>query len=119
MRITESPMDFHDYYQDPRFARKIPRLNQDWRERCGDNIYYRNDAGEWVQDQRACYHTTQSNFLQDTHYPRVFISNYYFYFGEPAPIPPENFSALLKIGRGCVSHEGEEVRSFIAWLEQT
>lgn len=45
MRISERPMDFDDYYRDPRFASKKAR-DGSWKDRCGDNKYYRDKTGE-------------------------------------------------------------------------
>ncbi|MDJ0835051.1 MAG: hypothetical protein QNK37_00960 [Acidobacteriota bacterium] len=42
MRITEI-LDFDDYFHDPRFKNKKPIIEGDLKERCGDNIYYREN----------------------------------------------------------------------------
>jgi hypothetical protein len=118
MQISEPPMDFHDYYRDTRFARKKAR-DGSWQERCGDNIYFRDEAGCWVQAPN--FHHTPEKIEQDTRRPRVFISNYFFYFGEKAPVIPESFTSLLRTGKwpqGCGPyHEGKLVGEFVKWLE--
>jgi hypothetical protein len=114
MRISEV-MDFDAYYRDPRFAKKKAR-NGSWKARCGDNIYFRKDGG-WVQ-ALAFHHKSRKNIAQDTRYPRVFISNYFFYFGEESPDIPEQFVSLVKTGRGCEYHEDKTVDAFVKWLER-
>src|SRR5262249_7733821 len=47
MKISEV-LDFDVYYRDKRFARK-KASNRGWREWCGDNMYFTNEAREWVQ----------------------------------------------------------------------
>src|SRR5438132_14058913 len=47
MRIADV-LDFDDYYRDRRFAAKKPQ-HGGWRERCGDNIYFRDESGRWAQ----------------------------------------------------------------------
>jgi hypothetical protein len=115
MRISEV-IDFDSYYRDPRFAEKKPD-GRSWRKRCGDNIYFRDVAGRWVQ-ARAFYHTSPELIEQDTRYARVFVSDHYFYFGENAPALPAEFASLVQTRQGCTYHEGETVQAFIEWLEQ-
>lgn len=46
-------LDFDAYYRDGRFKKKKPRKDGTWQERAGDNIYFMNPAGEYVQDNNA------------------------------------------------------------------
>ena len=119
MRISEV-LDFDDYYRDQRFAGKRARAGS-WRERCGDNIYFRNGAGEWEQ-ALAFYHTCPRDIEKDTRNPCVFISDHFFYFGENAPARsdlPVEYASLVNTGISHRHHEGESVHAFIEWLEQT
>jgi hypothetical protein len=115
MRVSEV-LDFDTYYRDQRFSEKRAS-NRSWHERCGDNIYFRNEAGQWVQ---ACayFHTSPEQMAQDTRYPWVFISDHFFYFGENAPAIPEEFTDLVQTRQGCTYHEGQIVLGFIEWLER-
>jgi hypothetical protein len=116
MQISEV-LDFDDYYRDPRFAVKKARAGS-WQERCGDNIYRRDEDGEWVQAV-AFFHTTPGIIEQDLRHPRVFISDYFFYFGENAPAIPTKFATLVQIRQGTSYHQGVIVQAFIDWLQQT
>lgn len=118
MRISEV-LDFDDYYKDKRFTRKRPSSGS-WRKRCGDNIYFRNKAGRWMQAD-TFHHASSAQIAKDTRYPRVFISDYFFYFGENAPILPIEFASLIRARNGCCCNEDKEEtsRAFIEWLEET
>jgi hypothetical protein len=116
MRLSEPAMDFDEYYRDPRFRSKKAR-DKSWKGRCGDNIYYRDDTQRWKQ-ARAFHHTTPEDKKRDTRYPRVFISDYFFYFGENAPVLDKQFASLVRIGRGCEYHYDETVLAFVKWLER-
>lgn len=114
MRVSEV-LDFDYYYRDRRFAAKKPRGSR-LPERCGDNIYFRNAAGQWEQTPGS-YHTPE-DFEPDTRHPRVFISDHFFYFGAAAPEIPEEFSSLLQTRQGFTYHEGQLVTKFVNWLER-
>jgi transcriptional regulator with XRE-family HTH domain len=117
MRISERPMHFDDYYRDRRFARKKAR-DGTWKDRCGDNIYFRDEAGRWIQTHD--FHHNAKNIKQDTrNLGHVFISDYFFYFGEQAPVIPIEYSSLVRIGRRTSPyHTGATVQAFIDWLER-
>jgi hypothetical protein len=116
MRVSEV-LNFDSYYRDPRFAAKKadPR---NWRTRCGDNIYFLNGAGSWTQGL-AFFHTTPGQVEQDTRHPRVFVSDYYYYFGENAPEVPIRHRPLLKTRQGIRYFRGAAVTSFVEWIEGT
>ena len=117
MRVSEV-LDFDDYYQDPRFQTKKPR-GATWEDRCGDNIYYRDDEGEWRQG-KAFYHTEPERVGKDTKHPRVFISDHFYYFGENAPPLPAEFGSLIRRSQGCACTGSKEtVLGFVAWLGST
>jgi hypothetical protein len=117
MRISEV-LDFDAYYRDPRFAAKKARPRT-WQERRGDNIYFRDRDGRWAQ-ALTFFHTRPGDLEKDTRYPRVFISDHFWYFGENAPKIPSRYSALVRMRQGCgCSHNSATVRSFVTWLETT
>lgn len=90
MKVSEV-LDFDTYYNDPRFDHKKPRFDQSWREACGDNIYHLADDGSWAQNHPTLFHGTPQNRIQDTRHPRVFISDHFHYFGENAPMIPDQY----------------------------
>jgi hypothetical protein len=115
MRVSEI-LDSDAYYQDKRFSAKKASARS-WRKRCGDNIYFRNHVGEWVQAV-AFYHTTPESIEQDIRYHRVFVSDHFFYFGERAPAMPRQYRSLIQTRHGCSYHQGKLVEAFVAWLEE-
>lgn len=116
MRISEV-LPFDEYYRDPRFAMKKPRLDGDWRERSGDNLYHLED-GRWVMDDNPS-HDPARYLAKDTRKPRVFISDHFFYFGANAPHIPAELSELIRERQGCRCHERQAlIDEFTAWLER-
>lgn len=116
MRVSEV-LDFDKYYRDSRFAGKKASSGS-WQARCGDNIYFRSGAGHWAQSD-AHYHTRPGDLEKDTRYPRVFISDHFYYFGENAPAVPAEYASLIQTRQGCrCSGDPETARRFIGWLEQ-
>jgi hypothetical protein len=81
MQVSEV-LDFDTYFVDDRFEYKKPHPGSDWRVRCGDNIYHREDSA-WRQEWFP-FHNQPWQLLQDTRHPRVFVAEEYFYFGENA-----------------------------------
>jgi hypothetical protein len=110
-------LDFDQYYRDERFTTKRARAGG-WRDRCGDNIYFRNADDQWVQ-ALAFRHTSPEEIRRDTRHPRVFISDHFFYFGENAVVLPDEYVSLTKVGRGCRYHQGRTAEAFVEWLERT
>ena len=84
---------YEDYFGDRRFQRKKPRLDRTWKQKCGDNIYFRGPAGEWIQHENAQFHEDERIQKQDTKNAKVFISNHFFYFGENAIAIPARLLA--------------------------
>jgi hypothetical protein len=120
MRISEV-LDFDHYYRCPLFEGKKPNRGS-WQTRCGDNIYFRDGTGRWAQDDLACYHTGPGWLEEDTRHPRVFISDHFYYFGENAPVFPNEYTSLIKRGRGCRyarDPDVDVVDGFIEWLNRT
>ncbi len=117
MRVSEV-LDFAQYYRDPRFEQKKASA-VDWQHRCGDNIYFRDSDGQWKQGT-AFFHTSPKEIEQDTRYPRVFISDHFFYFGEKAPNFLGPFASLIQTSRGCrYADNAETALGFVKWLEET
>ena len=119
-------LEFDEYYDDPRFQTKKPRRNGTWQERCGDNIYFMGEDGEYKQ-AFTYYHVGPEYLKNDTRRrgrsqerPRVFVSDHFFYFGEKAPLIPEEYKSesLFPGGRGCrYARDLELAQKFVQWLE--
>lgn len=126
MRVTER-VTFDDYWNDTRFAPKRPDLTGSRMRAFGDNIYHRNESGDWVQEDS--HHSLPGgeinlvNLLDDTQTDVVLISNEFWYFGANAPLIPEQFR-----GDGpsnICAHRGHKVNfspgvveGFLEWLQQ-
>ncbi len=116
MQISET-LRFDKYFADPRFEKKKPNVRGSWRERVGDNMYYRNEEGQWVR-HRTLHHLEPEFFVRDLKHPVVFISEYFFYFGSNAPAIPAEFQELIWRRQGCKSnHDPQVVRGFLSWLK--
>ncbi|HEX8830700.1 MAG TPA: hypothetical protein VF705_06005 [Longimicrobium sp.] len=118
MRVSDV-LEFDDYFRDSRFEAKRPRRNGDWQNRCGDNIYHLGADGRYKQEF-TFHHDEPERLETDTRYPRVFISDHFFYFGENAPDIPAEFGALIRDRQGCRKNFPPDlVRDFVGWLEST
>jgi hypothetical protein len=123
MRISET-LDLDKYFRDKRFEGKKAR-SKGWRERCGDNIYYRDDNGvysggdgsKWMQ-ATAFFHAARNEIEKDLKHHFVFISEHFFYFGENAPALPPQFRSLEWPRQGVKCHAGEIAEQFVQWLEE-
>jgi hypothetical protein len=117
MRVSEV-LDFGDYFRDKRFDMKKAR-SDNWQTQCGDNIYFR-DAADELRQAMAFFHTNKEAIEKDTRYPRVFISDHFFYFGENAPAIPSRYAELVRERQGCrCSYSPDIARGFVDWLERT
>lgn len=94
MRVDEI-MQFDDYWHDERFAAKRPVRRGSMRQRYGDNIYHRDDEGNWVQaDSRHSLDDGTPNpdhIAKDTKADAVLLSRDYVYYGRVAPEIPAQF----------------------------
>ena len=107
MRVTEI-LSFEEYNADPRFVRKKPYRSGSRKQSCGDNIYFRNPAGNcWLQ--RDSFHTTDAgeqhprHIARDTGVNRVLISDDFIYYGGYGPRIPEE---LVDAGGRSVCKHG-------------
>ena len=84
MKVTET-LTFNEYYKDKRFLLKKPFVEGSLKTMHGDNVYYKNPKGKWIQDDCHHNHTDPKirckNIDMDTKEDRVLISDYFFYFG--------------------------------------
>jgi hypothetical protein len=103
---VDAIMSFNEYFDDPRFQSKKPRMNGSKKALRGDNIYYKDSENEW--NQLHSHHsypggsTNTINLKTDTSADRVLISYNYRYFGKCAiPIPDEFMNHVYKKTQGC------------------
>ena len=91
MRITDA-LTYDDYWADPRFLPKRPRLHGSKKQAFGDNIYHRDHRGGWRQENShhslADGSENQRNIANDTQTDRVLVSGDYVYWGGEGPSLP-------------------------------
>lgn len=117
MRVSEA-LDFDEYFRDARFKKK-KFCDQGWKEKSGDNIYFKNDSGDWEQAETQ-YHEDEHHQEKDLKHPTVFVGREFYYFGEAAESVPDRFRPLLRIGKGCCcKHPIDLVEEFITWIRET
>ena len=130
MCVSEA-MTYDEYWSDDRFFRKRPNFLGSLKQAYGDNIYYRDDFGEWVQQHSHHSHEDGTpnikNIRRDTKANRVIVGLDYIYWGGNGPLIPKKFRNYK--GRDVCGARGHQckfpedlVRDFIEWLtplEQT
>ena len=112
-------LHFDDYHSDKRFRSKMPRYSGDWRELCGDNLYFTAPSGEWDRVDSPL-HLEPELFAKDTKHPYAFVGKHFYYFGEEAVKTPRRFQSLVHARHGCkASHDPATVEMFVSWLQST
>lgn len=112
-------LPFDEYFKDPRFQKKKPVINGTWRQRCGDNIYFRDKTGTW-QQYPSLYHRARRKIEQDLKHPRVFIAKHFYYFGDNAKPIPSRYDSMIRKRQGVKgNHDPDLVNDFLRWLQTT
>lgn len=127
MRV-DSILGFDEYWDDPRFFYKRPRLNGSLVQIFGDNIYHRDPTSkEWIQEDS--HHSRKDgtpdpiNVARDTKSTQVLVSRHFAYFGCMAPeIPPDlrnvGGNDLCKSGLGHKANFTEpHIEAALEWVE--
>lgn len=121
MRVEEILL-FDEYWLDPRFTRKKPKMNGSMMHRYGDNIYRTGPGGAYLQ--LDSFHSEDDGSMSAANRKRdtgttekVLISNEFAYFGKSAPLVPEALRFVVKTGPGhkCRFADHEQV-ALQAWL---
>lgn len=132
MRITGS-MTFCEYYESDEFQTKKPNMGGSLKQAFGDNIYYKDERGLWMQNNS--HHswedgtTNCNNQIKDTEVDRVLIGKEFTYWGGRGPVIPSDFfcyqsakDSLIKpydirAGRGHkVCFPKDMISCFLQWL---
>ena len=119
MKINDIiPME--DYWNDIRFRSKKPIINGSLQLMYGDNFYYKDDQGIWMQENSAHSNkdgTPNSEHLKaDTSGENALISNFFFYFGQAAPFLPPNLHCVCHTTQGQKLLTEEQGENFVNWL---
>ena len=124
MRVSEA-LTFNEYWSDERFVRKRPNLQGSLKQAFGDNIYFRDNCGQW--HQRDSHHSYANgspnlhNICNDTQTDRVLVGCDYAYWGGHGPCVDKSFRDFdgydLCAGRNHKSRFPEEmVWQVESWL---
>ena len=122
MRVSEK-LSFNDYWKDPHFERKRPNLRGSLKQAFGDNIYFQEADGRWVQ--RDSHHShpggreNRANVERDTSANSVLVGNEFAYWGRGGPPIPERIDGypgqMLCVGHG---HRCQFASSFVVAVVQ-
>jgi hypothetical protein len=122
MRVEEI-LTYDDYWSDPRFVSKRPRLHGSMKQQYGDNIYHR-DGLAWRQENSR--HSLDDGMPNPGHVQRdtkanaVLISREFVYYGGKGPVIPERFRTGFDLVHGARAYRvnfPEETRdAVISWI---
>jgi len=120
MQVSEV-MSMEAYWNDNRFRSKKPILNGSRQLIYGDNFYHKDDNGNWIQEDSAhSNHDGTPNLKHlksDTSGRNAIISDYFFYFGQSAPILPPKLQDICHEGIGQKLITPLELGAeFVLWL---
>ena len=124
MRVEEK-LTFDEYWLDSRFQCKKPILNGSLVEMHGDNVYHTDMiTGKVIQEN--CAHSLKDGTEHSGHKKRdtegmnVLISRSFYYFGDQAPLVPDEFSYIINDSRNLKFRDlmGEDIKiqRFADWL---
>lgn len=98
MKVTEK-ISYDEYWGNLKFKNK-KYSNKSSKSKCGDNIYHKNSAGNWIQEKNQ-YHIDKEIKKHDTQTNAVLISSHFFYFGkEHFKVPNYLFKKLSNLTQG-------------------
>jgi hypothetical protein len=105
MRV-DVELTFDQYWNDPRFALKRPRIPGPKMYMVGDRTYrHENGSPDWSFDQSMHYLATAAqknggHVARDTKVDRVLLSKHYTYWGKSGPKVPDHLLPLFPVLRG-------------------
>jgi len=121
MEVQER-ITFDQYWNDERFAYKRPLVHGSLTTMYGDNIYWRDKHNGWHQLNSAHSNedgtTNLKHLKSDLGGHNVLISRDYYYFGENAPVIPNEFEGISHSGIGEKLVDQKYIAPFIAWLSR-
>lgn len=121
----EEKITFDEYWEDERFRCKKPVLNGSLAQMYGDNVYHTNhETGVVIQEN--CAHSNEDGTVNKRHYDRdvagkyVLLSKNFYYFGDHAPLIPEEFAYIYDVARNLkfwdLAGEDERIQTFVDWI---
>jgi hypothetical protein len=123
MKVTDK-IPLQTYWDDSRFQYKKPVMNGTLITMFGDNFYHKDENGEWIQEDSSHSNfdgSTNSEHLKtDTGGNNVLISEHFYYFGDKAPIIPQE---LIDVCHSTQGHkkiiDQQLVINFSNWISSS
>jgi hypothetical protein len=118
---VEEILTFEEYWADIRFGYKKPVLNGSLSAMYGDNIYHKDDDGNWIQEDSA--HSLPNGEINIGHLKKdisgknVLIGQEFYYFGDNAPFLPNDIHSICHTGVGEKLISIDDQVSLFKWLE--
>ena len=88
MKVTKK-ITFNQYWQEKIFQVKKPN-QKSAKGKCGDNMYYKNSKGYWIQ-KKSWFHYDEQTKKTDTSADSILVSNCFFYFEKEHIDIPDSF----------------------------
>ena len=115
MQVTKK-MTYNEYWKNKDFSEK-KYSNKNSRTKYGDNIYYKNSKGNWIQAKNQ-FHNGEEIKRHDTQTNAVLILSKFFYFGKKHIELPNYFKkSVSKLTQGHkykgLEKEGEKLIKFL------
>lgn len=121
MRVDEI-MSFDEYWADVRFRRKRPKVAGTTYLRYGDNIYHRDGADEYQQEDSFHSHADGTVSLGDLKRDtgktdKVLIGKEFTFWGRSGLKVPDHLTCFVKKGPGHKCHfTDEQIAALLQWL---
>jgi hypothetical protein len=119
MKITNK-VDYYEYWNNPIYNSKIPKLESDIVEyKAGDNIYKPDNINGFVQIENKNH--TEKDIKRDLSGEYVLVSNCFYYFGSSAIYIPSDIRPSIHRGQssqGNRTHNKEKAERFINYIQK-
>ena len=117
---VEGKIPFDEYWKDERFQYKKPILNGSLVQIFGDNFYHKDEKNpqKWIQEKSA--HSVvdcEKHKTKDLGGEYVLYTTTFYYFGNQAPLIPEELHEICNDGRDFKYVEENLGLKFISWLD--
>jgi hypothetical protein len=121
MKVSQKLL-YNDYWNSPLFQFKKPVMNGSLKQMYGDNIYFMNTDGSWLQaDSHHSFENGEinnKNLNRDKKGEFVLIASEFYYFGKDSIEIPENLKSEFTVGIGHRRVDKAAASKVINWLEE-
>lgn len=119
---VQGKLGFQEYWEDERFQYKKPILNGSLVQMFGDNFYHKNPkTNKWIQEPSAHSVVDREEHKEnDLSGKYVLFSEHFYYFGDSAPLIPQEFWDVCSEGRNMKSKgiDKDVAAKFINWVDE-